>query len=109
MLSGSTDPAVISERFEEQYASDPWYSHLYRTSHAYHGLHPFQQWYQVSKAVAHVGDVVWVGAEQAPVQRMGFRTASTLRDALEIVSGTVGRSPSVTYLHNPPVAIADVQ
>jgi hypothetical protein len=40
---------------------------------------------------------------------MGFRSASTLQDALEMVSHSVGRSPSITYLHNPPHLIADVR
>jgi hypothetical protein len=40
---------------------------------------------------------------------MGFRAASTLADALEMVSGSVGTNPSVTYLHSPPHAIADVR
>jgi hypothetical protein len=39
---------------------------------------------------------------------MGFRAASTLADALEMVSGTVGRSPTITYMHTPPHTLADV-
>jgi hypothetical protein len=57
----------------------------------------------------HVADVVWVGANRRTVERMGFRSASTLADALEMVSGTVGRSPSISYLHNPPHLLADVR
>jgi hypothetical protein len=109
VLSTSTDPAVIEAKFEEQYATDPWYVHLYRTSHAYHGVHPFYMWYWAAHAMDHVGDVVWVGADRRAVERMGFRAASTLQDALEMVSGTVGRSPSITYLHNPPHLLADVR
>jgi hypothetical protein len=40
---------------------------------------------------------------------MGFRSASTLQDALEMVSHSVGRSPSITYLRNPPHLLADVR
>ena len=32
-----------------------------------------------------------------------------LADALEMASGTVGTSPSITYLHNPPHLLADVR
>ena len=32
-----------------------------------------------------------------------------MRDALEMASGTVGTSPSITYLHNPPHLLADVR
>jgi hypothetical protein len=109
VLAESTDPAVIEQRFEKQYATDPWYIHLYRTSYAYHGVHPFYMWYWAAHAMDHVGDVVWVGANRKTVQRMGFRAASTLADALEMVSDTVGRSPSLTYTHNPPHLIADVR
>jgi hypothetical protein len=109
VLATSTDPAVIEAKFEQQYATDPWYVHLYRTSHAYHGVHPFYMWYWAAHAMDHVGDVVWVGADRRAVERMGFRAASTLQDALEMVSGTVGRSPSITYLHNPPHLLADVR
>jgi hypothetical protein len=109
VLAESTDPAVIEERFEKQYATDPWYSHLYRTSHAYHGVHPFYMWYWGAHALEHLGDVVWVGGNRAAVERMGFRSASTLMDALQMVSGTVGPSPTITYQHNPPHSIADVR
>ena len=109
VLSESTDPKVIEHKFEQQYATDPWYVHLYRTSYAYHGVHPFYMWYWGAHAMDHLGDVVWVGADRKTVQRMGFRSASTLADALEMVSGTVGSNPSLTYLHSPPFAIADVR
>ena len=65
VLAESTDPAVIEAKYEQQYATDPWYIHLYRTSHAYHGVHPFYMWYWAAHAMDHVGDVIWVGAEPA--------------------------------------------
>jgi hypothetical protein len=109
VLAESTDPATIEAKFEKQYATDPWYVHLYRTSYAYHGVHPFYMWYWGAHAMDHLGDVVWVGADRRTVGRMGFRAASTLQDALEMVSGSVGHSPSITYLHSPPFALADVR
>ncbi|MDP9497500.1 MAG: nickel-dependent lactate racemase [Actinomycetota bacterium] len=109
VLAESTDPAVIEERFEKQYATDPWYAHLYRTSNAYHGVHPFYMWYWGAHALDHVGDVVFVGGDRRAVERMGFRSASTMADALELVSGTVGRNPTITYQHNPPHSLADVR
>jgi len=109
VLAESTDPATIESKFEASYATDPWYIHLYRTSYAYHGVHPFYMWYWAAHAMDHVSDVVWVGANRTTVERMGFRAASTLADALEMVSGTVGRSPSISYLHNPPHLLADVR
>ncbi len=45
VLSETTDPIEIEKRFEKSYAEDEWYRHLYRTTHAYHGVHPFYMWY----------------------------------------------------------------
>jgi hypothetical protein len=109
ILSESTDPLVIEEKYERQFATDPWYVHLYRTSHAYHGVHPFYMWYWAAHAMDHVNDVIWVGADRGAAKRLGFRAASTFADALEMASETVGPSPSITYLHNPPHLIADVR
>ncbi|KQP64718.1 MULTISPECIES: lactate racemase domain-containing protein [unclassified Nocardioides] len=109
VLSETTDPVVLSEKYERQFAEDDWYRHLYRTSHAYHGVHPFYMWYWAAHAMDHVGDVVWVGGDRRVAARLGFRAASTLADALEMVSGSVGSSPSITYLHNPPHLVADVR
>ncbi|HMA46894.1 MAG TPA: lactate racemase domain-containing protein [Frankiaceae bacterium] len=109
VLAESTDPATIEAKFEKQYATDPWYIHLYRTSHAYHGVHPFYMWYWGAHALDHLGDVVWVGGDRRACARMGFRAASTLPDALEMVAATVGPAPSITYLHAPPHALADVR
>jgi hypothetical protein len=109
VLAETTDPAVIEAKYEQQYALDPWYIHLYRTSHAYHGVHPFYMWYWAAHALDHLDEVIWVGADRRAAKRLGFRAASSLADALEMASGTVGSSPSVTYLHNPPHLLADVR
>jgi lactate racemase len=109
VLSETTDPAAIESKFEEQYATDPWYIHLYRHSNAYHGVHPFYMWYWGAHAMDYLGDVIFVGADRKAVGRMGFRTASTFPDALEMATETVGSSPTITYLHSPPLALADVR
>jgi len=44
VLAISTDPVEV-QKYEKQYAEDEWYRHLYRTSYAYHGVHPFYMWY----------------------------------------------------------------
>ncbi len=108
VLADTTDPVEIGERYEERYATDEWYRHLYRTSHAYHGVHPFYMWYWGSHALEHLGDVIVVGGDPRAVRRLGFRPASTLQDALEMASDTVGRQPTITHLHNPPLLMADV-
>ncbi len=108
VLAESTDPKTIEAEFEEKYATDPWYRHLYRTSNAYHGVHPFYMWYWGAHGRDHAGDVIFVGGESKTVARLGYRRASSLRDAIEMAKDTVGASPTMTYFHAPPVMIADV-
>jgi hypothetical protein len=108
VLAETTEPAEIESRFEEQYATDEWYRHLYRTGYAYHGVHPFYMWYWGAHARQHLGQVICVGADRSTAERLGFRAASTLADALEMASDSVGRSPRITYVHTPPLVLADV-
>jgi len=106
--SETTDPTTIESKFEERYATDPWYVHLYRTSYAYHGVHPFYMWYWGSHALQHLGKVVIVGGDPKAVRRLGFAPASTMQDALELASDVVGPQPTNTHVHNPPILMADV-
>jgi hypothetical protein len=109
VLPETTDPVEVANRFEESFATDPWYIHLYRTGHAYHGVHPFYMWYWCAHALQHLGAVIVVGGDESAVHRLGFRAATTMSDALEMASDVVGRSPSLTHLHAPPVLMADVR
>jgi Lactate racemase N-terminal domain len=109
VLAETTDPSTIESKYEERYATDPWYINLYRKSYAYHGVHPFYMWYWGAHALDYLGDVIVVGGNPKTCERLGYRPASTFRDALEMAQDAVGRSPSVTYLHYPPHTIADVQ
>jgi hypothetical protein len=109
VLADTTDPIEIEKTYEERFATDEWYRHLYRTSHAYHGVHPFYMWYWGAHALDHVGGVIVVGGEPRAVRRMGFKPASTLRDALEMAEDVVGRDPTITHFHCPPMAMADVR
>lgn len=108
VLAETTDPVEIEQRFERDFAEDEWYRHLYRTSYAYHGVHPFYMWYWGSHALAHLGRVIVVGGDPRSVRRLGFKPASTLQDALEMASDVVGRDASITHVHNPPLFMADV-
>jgi lactate racemase len=109
VLTVTTDPQQISADYEAKFANDSWYTHLYRTSQAFHGVHPMHLWYQLAEAQQHCGDIVWVGANRESAARLGFRAASTFADALEIVASTVGHSPSISYLHAPPRIVVDVR
>jgi hypothetical protein len=109
VLAETTDPSTIESKYEERYATDPWYIHLYRKSYAYHGVHPFYMWYWGAHALDYLGDVIMVGGDPKTCERLGYRAASSFRDALEMAGETVGRSPSISYFHVPPLAIADVR
>lgn len=108
VLADTTDPVELEARYEKQFAEDEWYRHLYRTSYAYHGVHPFYMWYWGSHALQHLGRVIIVGGDVRAVRRLGFQPASTLQDALEMASDVVGRDGTITHLHNPPILMADV-
>jgi hypothetical protein len=107
VLSETTDPTEIG-KYEESFATDPWYVHLYRTGHAYHGVHPFYMWYWCAHALEHLGAVIVLGGDRAAVRRLGFKPASTMADALEMASDVVGPDPSLTHLHAPPLLMAQV-
>jgi hypothetical protein len=109
VLVDTTDPAEMAVRWEKQYAQDEWYRHLYRTSYAYHGVHPFYAWYWGAHGQQHAGKVIVVGGDPQAVRRIGFTPASTLEDALEIATDTVGRSATISHLHVPGVLVADVK
>jgi hypothetical protein len=108
VLAETTDPVEIEKNFEKSFAEDEWYRHLYRTSYAYHGVHPFYMWYWGSHALKHLGATIIVGGDVRAVRRLGFKAASTLQDALEMASDVVGRDASITHFHNPPILMADV-
>ena len=108
VLADTTDPKVMEAKYEKQYAEDEWYRHLYRTSYAYHGVHPFYMWYWGSHALQHLGKVIIIGGDPKAVRRLGFTPASTLRDALEMASDVVGTNPTITHLHNPPIFMCEV-
>jgi lactate racemase len=109
ILTETTDPLVLEAKYEQQFATDPWYIQLYRKSYAYHGVHPFYMWYWGAHAMEHLSDVIFVGGNRKTTGRMGFRSATTLADALEMASPVVGTSPSISYLHAPPMVLADVR
>jgi hypothetical protein len=108
VLAETTDPLEMEAKYEEAFATDPWYIHLYRTTYAYHGVHPFYMWYWCAHALQHLGGVIIVGGDTRAVRRLGFKPASTMRDALEMAEDVVGRDPSITHMHNPPLFLSDV-
>lgn len=108
VLTHTTDPAVVHAEYEHRFATDDWYAHVHRDEHAFAGVVPVYQWYAISRAREHCGDIVWVGADRQSAARMGMRAATSLADALEIVSNRVGPEPQVAYLHSGPTLVTDV-
>lgn len=109
VLADTTNPAEMSRKWEQQFAEDEWYRHLYRTGNAYHGVHPFYAWYWGAHGLQHAGKVIIVGGEPAVVRRLGFTPASTMDDAFEIASDVVGRHPTISHMHVPALLVADVK
>ena len=108
VLADTTDPHEIESRYEKRFAEDAWYRQMYQQSHAYHGVHPFYAWYWAAFTLQHCGDVIVVGGDRATVHRLGFKSATTLEDALEMAEQTVGRWPSITHLRTPPLMLCEV-
>jgi len=56
-----------------------------------------------------VGKVIVVGAEDPEVARtLGWETAATMNVALEMAETHVGRKPTITLMHVPPIGMVDV-
>lgn len=108
VLSRTQDPAVVHAEHERRFATDDWYAHMHRDERGYAGVLPVYQWYAIARALEHCGDIVWVGADRDSAARMGMRAATTLADALEIVSNGVGPDPQVTYLHAGPTLVTEI-
>ena len=103
VLAETTDPLEIEAKYEKQFAEDEWYRHLYRTSYAYHGVHPFYMWYWGAHALQHLGQVIIVGGDaagRAPARvQAGVDAAGRARDGL--------RRRRPRRLDHPPAQPAD--
>ncbi|MGH9431703.1 MAG: lactate racemase domain-containing protein [Terriglobia bacterium] len=109
VLPETRDSFELQTKYEEEFAHDPDYIRMYRTGHAYHGVHPFYMWYWGENGRAHVGKVIVVGAEsQEAATIMGWDTAKNMDAALEMAQSHVGHKPSVTMMHLAPILMADV-
>ena len=109
VLADTTDPVVMSKKWEKQYAEDEWYRHLYRTATPTTASTPSTRGTGARTGCNTRGRVIIVGGEPRAVRRLGFTPASTMDDAFEIASDVVGRSATVTHLHVPAILVADVK
>jgi Lactate racemase N-terminal domain len=110
ILTETRDSFELQRKYEAEFAHDPDYIRMYRTGNAYHGVHPFYMWYWGENGRAHTGKVIVVGAEsKRAAEIMGWETAASMNEALEMAQSHVGRKPSVTMMHFAPILMADVQ
>ena len=109
ILPETNNSHEIQRKYEAEFAHNEEYIKMYRTGHAYHGVHPFYMWYWGENGRAHAGKVIVVGAEDPNTAKvMGWDCAASVEEALEMAHSHVGRAPSVTHMHIPPINMADV-
>ena len=109
-LPETRDADELQARWEEEFAHNPNYVEMYRRGNAYHGVHPFYMWYWAENGQKHVGRVIVVGAENDHVpERLGWLTAATMDEALDMAREFHGPSPEITLMHHPPFLVADVE
>jgi len=66
-------------------------------------------WYWGENGRAHVGKVIVAGAEDKRVAEiLGWDTARNVEEALEMAKSYVGRTPTITHVHIPPIQMVDV-
>ena len=108
-LPETQDSEVLQRRYEEEFARCPEYIEMYRHGYAYHGVHPFYMWYWAENGAQHCGQVIVVGAEDRTAARvMGWECADSMAQALEMAESFLGRKPSVTHVHIPPINMVEV-
>ena len=106
LLPETRDAAVLEQKYEREFAENPTYVHMYRTGNAYHGAHPFFMWYWGENGRQHIGRVIAVGADNEHVPRlMGWDTAGTLSEAIDMARSIHGRSAETALLHLPPIVM----
>lgn len=109
ILPETNNSFELQQKYEAEFAHDPEYIEMYRHGHAYHGVHPFYMWYWGENGRAHCGKVIVVGAEDEKAAHvMGWDCASSMEEAIEMAHSHVGRSPSITHVHIPPINMVDV-
>ena len=109
VLPETNNSTILQQKYEAEFAHNPEYIEMYRTGNAYHGVHPFYMWYWGENGRAHMGKVIVVGAENPQVAEvMGWDCAGSMEEALEMAHSHVGRRPTVTHMHIPPINMADV-
>jgi nickel-dependent lactate racemase len=109
LLPETRDALELHKRYEKKFASNPAYIQMYRTGHAYHPAHPFFMWYWGEAGRQWLGRVIVVGADNEYIPKLlGYETARSMPEALEMAKDGLAHDPSITMLHMPPILMADV-
>jgi lactate racemase len=109
LLPETRDAMELHKRYERSFAANPAYIQMYRTGHAYHPAHPFFMWYWGEAGRQHLGRVIAVGADNEYIPKLlGYETARTMDEALDMARETAPPSPEITMLHIAPMFMADV-
>ncbi|RYZ65308.1 MAG: transcriptional regulator, partial [Proteobacteria bacterium] len=109
LLPETRDAMELHKRYEAKYAANPAHVQAYRTGHAYHPAHPFYMWYWGEPGRQHMGRVIVVGADNEYVPKiLGYETAKTFAEALEMAKSTAPSSPEIMMMHTAPMLMADM-
>ncbi len=109
LLPETRDAMELHKRYEAKFAENPAYIQMYRTGNAYHPAHPFFMWYWGEAGRQHIGRMIVVGADNEYIPKLlGWETARTMHEALEMAKDTAPPDPTITMLHIAPMFMADV-
>lgn len=111
VLTDTTDPKKLEQKYEEEFAHNTKYINLYRNSYAYHGVHPFYMWYWGCYAYKYLGKVIVVKPKlKRPADIMGFDTADSIPQAIAMAKTFLGTEyPQITNYHIPPIGMCQVE
>jgi hypothetical protein len=66
-------------------------------------------WYWGEAGRQHRGRVIIVGADNEYIPKLlGYETAKSFAEALEMAKDTHGRNPEMTCMHVPPIGMVDM-
>jgi hypothetical protein len=110
LLPETSDSFLLREKYEEEFAKNPSYIHMYRQGNAYHGAHPFFMWYWGENGRRHVGKIIVAGAENQHVPALlGWDRAESIAEAIAMARSFAGSSAEISMLHLPPIVIPEVE
>ena len=102
VLAATKDPFEMQRRFQEAYATDPYFIDCYRRRYAHHGFHPFTVWNWATYPLRYLSQVILVGPkDDRQSRRLGVSWAPNLEEALVMARRSTG-GESVVALTVPP-------